>query len=59
MGRILLKRGLAKRAVQFLSHAVKLEPKSAEYLELLRQARRMAKGEPAQDPIPVFDASSV
>lgn len=59
MGRILLKRGLAKRAVQFLSHAVKLEPKSAEYTELLRQARKMARGEAVEESVPVFDASSV
>lgn len=57
MGRILLKRGLAKRAVQFLSHAVKLEPKSKEYLELLREARRSARGEAPESPVPVFDPS--
>ena len=59
MGRILLERGLAKRAVQFLSHAVKLQPGEAEYAELLRRARRAAKSEKAEDKVPVFSGDSV
>lgn len=57
MGRILLKRGLAKRAVQFLSHAVKLAPKEPEYAELLKTARKMAKNEGGE--LPVFSADQV
>ncbi|MBK6689512.1 MAG: tetratricopeptide repeat protein [Deltaproteobacteria bacterium] len=59
MGRILLKRGLAKRAVQFLSHAVKLAPKEPEYSELLKTARKMAKAEAAGEALPVFGAEQV
>ncbi|MEQ8979749.1 MAG: tetratricopeptide repeat protein, partial [Deltaproteobacteria bacterium] len=60
MGRILLKRGLAKRAVQFLSHAVKLAPKEAEYTELLAQARRAAKGDGGGEAaLPVFSGDNV
>lgn len=59
MGRILLKRGLAKRAVQFLSHAVKLAPKDPEYQELLKTARKMAKAEAAGEALPVFGAEQV
>lgn len=63
MGRILLKRGLAKRAVQFLSHAVKLAPKEREYAELLQEARRAAKsggGTASQENgLPVFSGDNV
>lgn len=60
MGRILLKRGLAKRAVQFLSHAVKLAPKDPGYNELLAEARRAAKGESGGEPaLPVFSGDNV
>ena len=65
MGRILLKRGLAKRAVQFLSHAVKLAPTEARYGQLLQEARRQAQAQ-ADGPAgtadvkpPVFDADAV
>ena len=60
MGRILLKRGLAKRAVQFLSHAVKLAPADTSYGQLLQEARRQASGQPDQPPAPpVFTADAV
>ncbi len=59
MGRILLKKGLAKRAVQFLSHAVKLDPKEKEYGELLKEARTLAKGGSDEAPLPVFNADQV
>ena len=61
MGRILLKRGLAKRAVQFLSHAVKLAPTEREYGQLLQQARRSASdpGGSGPPPPPVFNADAV
>ena len=58
MGRILLKRGLAKRAVQFLSHAVKLEPAQEEYRALLSMAKEEVRGaDPGQ--VPVFSVSSI
>ena len=62
MGQILLKRGLAKRAVQFLSHAVKLAPTDRDYAQLLQQARRQASEtpEPSGSPRPaVFNADAV
>lgn len=59
MGRILLKKGLAKRAVQFLSHAVKLDPKAKEYGTLLKEARRLAKSEQDSASVPVFDGDQV
>lgn len=58
MGRILLQKGLAKRAMQFLSHAVKLAPDVAEYSELLKRARRGAQQDAAPAP-PVFRAEAV
>ncbi|MCC7381595.1 MAG: tetratricopeptide repeat protein [Deltaproteobacteria bacterium] len=52
MGSLLLQKGLAKRAVQFLSHAAKLSPDSREYADLLRRAKRLAKSEsPIQLPV--------
>ncbi len=59
MGRILLKRGLAKRAVQFLSHAVKLAPDERDYAQLLQEARRAAADPSASMPPPVFNADAV
>lgn len=59
MGQILLKRGLAKRAVQFLSHAVKLAPTEPSYGALLQQARRQAQQGDAAPRPPVFDAKAV
>lgn len=59
MGSILLKRGLAKRAVQFLTHAVKLDPKEPEYKKLLDEARRQAKGGAAPAEMPVFSGDNV
>ena len=67
MGQILLRRGLAKRAVQFLSHAVKLAPTDASYGQLLHEARQLAAtGDPgaAREPSPsppaaVFTANAV
>lgn len=53
MGRILLQKGLARRAVQFLSHAVKLAPDEVEYVELLKKARVAAETEaPAPPALP-------
>jgi tetratricopeptide (TPR) repeat protein len=57
MGRILLDKGLAKRAVQFLSHAVKLDPKEGEYRQLLDDARARAKSD--RDQPPAFDGDQV
>ena len=59
MGRILLKRGLAKRAVQFLSHAVKLKPGEEEYRALLSMAKEQVRNAPDASQVPVFSASSV
>ncbi|MEL7369563.1 MAG: tetratricopeptide repeat protein [Myxococcota bacterium] len=60
MGRILLKRGLAKRAVQFLSHAVKLAPQDRTYGQLLNEARRQAQNaSPSSPPPPVLSADSI
>ncbi len=58
MGQILLKRGLAKRAVQFLSHAVKLAPSDPTYLELLQRARQEAALADTSQPA-VFTADAV
>lgn len=52
MGTLLLDKGLAKRAAQFLSQAVKLAPESREYADQLRRARRLAKKAPSV-PLPV------
>lgn len=52
MGSLLLQKGLAKRAIQFLSQAAKLAPDSREYVDLLRRAKRLAKSEtPIQLPV--------
>lgn len=52
MGSLLLQKGLAKRAIQFLNHATKLAPDSREYADLLRRAKRLAKSEsPIQLPV--------
>lgn len=56
MGRILLTKGLAKRAMQFLTHAVKLAPNEAEYADLLRRARRAAE---VNSPAPLFKSEAV
>jgi tetratricopeptide (TPR) repeat protein len=53
MGRILLQKGLAKRAMQFLGHAVKLAPTEIEYRELLGRAKKAAQSE---SPLPAFRA---
>ncbi len=50
MGQILLDRGLAQRAVQFLAHAVKLAPREASYRGLLEQARDAAAGRARPPP---------
>lgn len=55
MGRILLQKGLAKRAVQFLSVAVKLDPNEPEYADLLKRAKKNAEDEGP----PVFRADAV
>jgi tetratricopeptide (TPR) repeat protein len=49
MGRILLQKGLGKRAVQFLNHAVKLAPDEIEYQELLKAAKKSVQ---AESPLP-------
>jgi hypothetical protein len=52
MGSLLLQKGLAKRAVQFLNQAVKLDPESREYIDLLKRAKRLAKlDNPVQLPV--------
>src|SRR6185295_4673917 len=53
--RILLQKGLAKRAVQFLAVAVKLDPSEPEYAELLKRAKKNAEDEAP----PVFRADAV
>ena len=58
MGRILLKKNLARRAVQFLSHAVKLAPDEKEYADLLASARAQSKKSSGKET-PVFDGSRV
>ncbi len=58
MGQLLLEKGLARRAVQFLGQAVKLAPGSREYGELLRRARRLASEE-GQVPLPVVRGDDV
>jgi tetratricopeptide (TPR) repeat protein len=55
MGQILLEKGLAKRAVQFLSHAVKLDPDEPEYAELFKRAKKMAENEAP----PVFRGDAI
>lgn len=50
MGSLLLQKGLAKRAAQFLSQAVKLAPDSREYQDLLKRAKRLSKSD---NPIPL------
>ncbi len=50
MGSLLLQKGLAKRAVQFLNQAVKLDPESREYVDLLKRAKRLAK---LDNPVPL------
>ncbi|MCK6547101.1 hypothetical protein L6R52_14725, partial [Myxococcota bacterium] len=56
MGRILLQKGLARRAVQFLGHAVKSAPEVTEYGDLLKRAKKAAANEP---PPSVFRADAV
>ncbi len=50
MGSLLLQKGLAKRAAQFLSQAVKLAPDSREYQDLLKRAKRLSRSD---NPIPL------
>jgi tetratricopeptide (TPR) repeat protein len=45
MGSLLLQKGLAHRATQFLTQAVRLAPDSREYGDLLKRAKRIAKTE--------------
>lgn len=45
MGSLLLQKGLAHRATQFLTQAVRLAPDSREYADLLKRAKRIAKSE--------------
>jgi len=58
MGSLLLDKGLARRAVQFLGQAVKLAPDTREYADLLRRAKRLAKDESPVE-LPVVRAENV
>jgi len=52
MGSLLLQKGLAKRAVQFLNQAAKLDPDSREIADLQKRAKRLAKLDaPVQLPV--------
>ena len=54
MGRILLEQGLAKRSVQFLTHAVNLAPHHDDYRDQLARAQAAVDGVP---PPPVVSRS--
>ena len=53
MGRILLERGLTKRAVQFLSHAVRLEPNTPAFEPCCCRAATLWGSRPGRAMLPV------
>ncbi|MBI2375862.1 MAG: tetratricopeptide repeat protein [Deltaproteobacteria bacterium] len=58
MGSLLLQKGMAKRAIQFLGQAVRLEPESREYADLLKRAKRLSESE-EQLELPVMRGEDV